>query len=38
MAADTPMLAPGFGAQGGTVEALRRIFAGALAQVLASQP
>ena len=36
VAADTPILAPGFGAQGGTVEALRRTFAGALPQVLAS--
>ncbi len=36
VAADAPILAPGFGAQGGTVEALRRTFAGALPQVLAS--
>jgi orotidine-5'-phosphate decarboxylase len=36
VAADTPILAPGFGAQGGTVEALRRTFAGALPQVLGS--
>ena len=36
VAANTPILAPGFGAQGGTVEALRRTFAGALPQVLAS--
>ena len=36
VSANTPILAPGFGAQGGTVEALRRTFAGALPQVLAS--
>jgi orotidine-5'-phosphate decarboxylase len=36
VAADTPVLAPGFGAQGGTVEALRRTFTSALPQVLAS--
>ena len=36
VAAGTPVLAPGFGAQGGTVEALRRTFAGALPQVLPS--
>ncbi len=36
VAAGTPILAPGFGAQGGTVDALRRTFGGALTQVLAS--
>jgi orotidine-5'-phosphate decarboxylase len=36
VAAGTPVLAPGFGAQGGTVEAIRRTFAGVLPQVLAS--
>jgi orotidine-5'-phosphate decarboxylase len=36
VAAGTPVLAPGFGAQGGTVEALRRTFGAALPQVLAS--
>jgi orotidine-5'-phosphate decarboxylase len=36
MAANTPVLAPGLGAQGGTVEALRRTFGDALPQVLAS--
>ncbi len=36
VAAGTPLLAPGFGAQGGTVEALRRTFGAALPQVLAS--
>jgi orotidine-5'-phosphate decarboxylase len=36
VAANTPVLAPGLGAQGGTVEALRRTFGDALPQVLAS--
>ncbi len=36
VAAGTPVLAPGYGAQGGTVEALRRTFGPALPQVLAS--
>ena len=36
VAAGTPVLAPGYGAQGGTVEALRRAFGPALPQVLAS--
>ena len=31
-----PILVPGFGAQGGTVEALRKTFGAALPQVLAS--
>ena len=34
--ANTPVLAPGLGAQGGTVEALRKTFGAALPQVLAS--
>ncbi len=34
--AGTPVLAPGYGAQGGTVEAMRRTFGEALPQVLAS--
>ncbi|MEO6998159.1 MAG: orotidine-5'-phosphate decarboxylase, partial [Terracoccus sp.] len=34
--AATPVLAPGFGAQGGTVEALERTFGAARPQVLAS--
>jgi orotidine-5'-phosphate decarboxylase len=34
--AATPVLAPGFGAQGGTVEQLRRVFGPASGQVLAS--
>jgi orotidine-5'-phosphate decarboxylase len=34
--ANTPLLVPGLGAQGGTVEAVLRTFAGALPQVLAS--
>jgi orotidine-5'-phosphate decarboxylase len=34
--ANTPILAPGLGAQGGTVDALRRTFGDALPQVLAS--
>lgn len=33
---DGPMLAPGFGAQGGTVENLRRVFGGALRNVVPS--
>jgi orotidine-5'-phosphate decarboxylase len=36
VAANTPVLAPGLGAQGGTVQALRRTFGDALPQVLAS--
>lgn len=36
VAAGTPVLAPGFGAQGGTVDALRRTFGAAVPQVLAS--
>jgi orotidine-5'-phosphate decarboxylase len=36
VAANTPVLAPGLGAQGGTIEALRRTFGAALPQVLAS--
>jgi orotidine-5'-phosphate decarboxylase len=36
VAANTPVLAPGLGAQGGTVEVLRRTFGDALPQVLAS--
>ena len=36
LAANTPVLAPGLGAQGGTIEALRRTFGDALPQVLAS--
>jgi orotidine-5'-phosphate decarboxylase len=36
VAANTPVLAPGLGAQGGTVEALRRTFGDALPQVLGS--
>ncbi|HWI33767.1 MAG TPA: orotidine-5'-phosphate decarboxylase, partial [Lapillicoccus sp.] len=36
VAANTPVLAPGLGAQGGTVEALHRTFGDALPQVLAS--
>ncbi|MEO8827633.1 orotidine-5'-phosphate decarboxylase [Lapillicoccus sp.] len=36
VAAGTPVLAPGFGAQGGTVDALRQTFGAAVAQVLAS--
>ena len=35
-AAGTPVLAPGYGAQGGTAAAMRRAFHGALPQVLAS--
>lgn len=35
-AAGTPILAPGFGAQGGSVESVRRVFGAALPQVLAS--
>jgi orotidine-5'-phosphate decarboxylase len=34
--ANTPLLVPGLGAQGGTVEAVLRTFGGALPQVLAS--
>ncbi|MEO7129813.1 MAG: orotidine-5'-phosphate decarboxylase [Dermatophilaceae bacterium] len=34
--ANTPILAPGFGAQGGTVEALARTFGPAIGQVLVS--
>ena len=34
--ADTPILAPGFGAQGGTTESLARTFGPAIRQVLAS--
>lgn len=36
VAAGTPVVAPGYGAQGGTVEAMRRTFGEALPQVLAS--
>jgi orotidine-5'-phosphate decarboxylase len=36
VAANTPVLAPGLGAQGGTVEGLRRTFGDALPQVLVS--
>jgi orotidine-5'-phosphate decarboxylase len=36
LAINGPLLAPGFGAQGGTVESLRRVFADVLHQVLPS--
>ena len=35
-AAGTPILAPGFGAQGGSLDSVRRVFGAALPQVLAS--